>query len=172
MKRLLIASLVLLAAACSPAPNSSDPGTPDAPSVGTTVFAPDSAVVFADDKALELVEPCSRPAPASVEATWTPTERDIAVLEPALARFLEEQLRQQRPEDEVSVEAYLRQYGGLVINGRRIIYINGFQQEAAGSIDTWRAYPMVICDGGPIMFGVEYDPETRAFQNFAFNGDA
>jgi len=29
---------------------------------------------------------------------------------------------------------------------------------------------MVICDGGPIMFGAEYDTETREFRSFAFNG--
>ncbi len=170
MKRSLLALLTLLAAACTPAPNSTEPGSPDAPSVGTSVFAADSAVVFTGDKALELVEPCSRAAPGPIDGTWTPSERDIAALEPALSRYVSERLRTDWPNDAIGAENYLRQYGGLIVNGRRLIVINGFQQSAAGDLDTWRSFPMVICDGGPIMFGAEYDPETREFQNFAFNG--
>jgi len=170
MKRFLIALLCLATVACGPASNTSSRGARDAPSVGTTIFATDSAVVFAGDKALELIEPCSRAAPTNVESTWTPTQSDIATLEPALSAYVEARLREQWPENDVNVEAYLRQYGGLVINGRRVIYVNGFQQGSAGDLDTWRSYPMVICDGGPIMFGAEYDIENRAFQNFAFNG--
>jgi hypothetical protein len=170
MKRPLVALLAPLAAACTPAPNSTEPGSPDAPSAGTSVFAADSAVVFAGDKALELAEPCSRAAPSPIDGTWTPTEDQIAALEPALSRYVTERLRADWPNDAISAENYLRQYGGLIINGRRVIVINGFQQSAAGDLDTWRSFPMVICDGGPIMFGAEYDPETREFQNFAFNG--
>ncbi len=29
-----------------------------------------------------------------------------------------------------------------------------------------------VCDGGPSFFGVEYDPETKAFSHFEFNGIA
>jgi hypothetical protein len=134
------------------------------------VFAADSAVVFAGDKALELAEPCSRAAPGPIEGTWTPSDGDIAALEPALSRYVGERLRADWPNDALSTEDYLRQYGGLIVDGRRVIVINGFQASAAGDLDTWRSFPMVICDGGPIMFGAEYDPETREFRNFAFNG--
>ena len=34
----------------------------------------------------------------------------------------------------------------------------------------WRTAPISICDGGALAFGVEYDPATGAFANFAFNG--
>ena len=34
----------------------------------------------------------------------------------------------------------------------------------------WRTQATQICDGGTITFGVEYDPATGQFSNFAFNG--
>ena len=30
----------------------------------------------------------------------------------------------------------------------------------------------MVCDGGPAFFGVEYDPKTKTFTHFAFNGIA
>jgi len=68
---------------------------------------------------------------------------------------------------------YYRQYAGLVIAGRRVIYVNGVRSSAIpeGPVPfDWRTQAVQICDGGPITFGVEYDPATRRFSNFAFNG--
>jgi len=63
---------------------------------------------------------------------------------------------------------------GFVIGGRRVIYVNGVHEDMIErnmdpSYD-WRTRPVMICDGGPITFGVEYDPATRQFANFSFNG--
>ncbi len=173
MKRLIIAC-ALVAAACSPpSGDSSRPAEPGARSTpGSAAFAANTAVVFAGDKALELTEPCSRTPPA-YEGTWTPNDSDIAAMEPALAALVAEQLRAQWPDaDDVAVSDYHRQYGGLVVNGRRIIYVNGFRLGQYDDLEAWRSFPHTICDGGPIMFGVEYDPNTRDFRNFAFNGGA
>jgi hypothetical protein len=167
MKRAILI-LTLIASACSPAPSSTQPGSPDAVIASVSTFAADSAVVFAGDKALELAEPCSRPAPGPIDSAWTPSEADIAAMEPALSAYLAEQLS--AAQETAGADAYLRQYGGLVIDGRRVIVVNGFRRDAAGDLGTWRDFPMIICDGGPIMFGVEYDPAAGAFANFAFNG--
>ena len=175
MQRLLFA-LALAAAACSPAPSGDAPSHPTArgssSSSGGGAFASNTSVIFAGDKALELTEPCSRPPPAH-EGTWTPSEAEIAAMEPALAALVDEQLRAQWPNaDDMSVADYHRQYGGLIVDGRRIIYVNGFRLGQYDDLEAWRSFPHTICDGGPIMFGVEYDPASQQFENFAFNGVA
>lgn len=76
-----------------------------------------------------------------------------------------------------------RQYAGFVQNGHRLIYVNGFPDDAAemfaeGKIVTcadhirWQYRAIVTCDGGPSFYGMEYDPQTRQFQHLQFNGEA
>jgi hypothetical protein len=162
VKRLIVA-LLALTAACTPAPA-------PAPHPAPSPFAADTAVVFAADKAVELTEQCSRAVPAPVAGTWTPSDAQIAALEPALGALLGEQLHAQWPNDRISASDYRRQYGGLIVGGRRIIYVNGFRPDDDNELDTWRTWPMAICDGGPVQFGVEYDVASGEFANFAFNG--
>lgn len=163
MRFSVLALTLLCAAACS--------GEPIA--VPTSAFAPDSGVVFEGDKARELTQQCSRAAPGPAEETWTPEAADIAAMEPALATLIDTELYAQWPNEALSASDYRRQYGGLIVGGRRIIYINGFRAEGEdGEIAVWRTWPMIICDGGPITFGVEYDPADGSFSNFAFNGVA
>lgn len=176
MKRLILAA-ALAAAACSPAPSGDgDRSTASTPApvsgAGGAAFAANTAVVFAGDKALELTEPCSRTPPAA-EGTWTPSDSEITAMEPALAALVADELARQWPDaGDISVSDYRRQYGGLIIGGRRVIYVNGFRLGEYDDLDAWRSFPHTLCDGGPIMFGVEYDPQTGAFENFAFNGYA
>jgi hypothetical protein len=124
--------------------------------------------IFDGERALELTEQCSRPSPGPVSGTWTPTEAQIRAMEPALVTRVAEELTNANAQENAA--AYIRQYGGLVINGRRVIYAHGFVLRDEDPDEGWRSHPMVICDGGEITFGVEYDPETRTFANFAFNG--
>jgi hypothetical protein len=74
---------------------------------------------------------------------------------------------------------FQRQYAGFVVGKRRIVYVNGFPRgagdpardgtTAARNFD-WHSEPVVVCDGGPGFFGVEYDPEKKTFTHFEFNG--
>ena len=83
---------------------------------------------------------------------------------------------------------------GVIVGGRRIIYVNGFHKtqvaetrtfltehrndsaalrnfpSAFRDSDYWRGVATMVCDGGEYYFGVEYDPETHRFRNFSFNG--
>jgi hypothetical protein len=76
-----------------------------------------------------------------------------------------------RPTD---VNRYYRQYAGIVVGTRKLIYINAF---ARGNKDfepttAGAASRIVACDGGRSFWGAMYDPETKRFWNLAFNGDA
>ncbi|HEV7692414.1 MAG TPA: hypothetical protein VGO52_16370 [Hyphomonadaceae bacterium] len=135
--------------------------------------------MFAGERARTLVDQCSRPEPGPVEGTWTPGAREIGELEAGLRAAFEAALLRQWPEDKVQPLDYYRQYGGLVIGGRQVVYVGGFhrslvesepQTNRDGSRFDWRAQSIGVCDGGPIVFGVEYDVEARTFRNFFFNG--
>lgn len=169
--RLLIFSLALIAASCAPppapAPEPSQPQT-------APVLHPDQRTILTDPEALRLAHQCSRVSPGPVQSQWTPTDAQIAALEPTLATVIATHLQaaglQPSPGD------YYRQYAGFVIGGRRVIYINGVDHSAiernpdpAHPFD-WRTQAVSICDGGPVTFGVEYDVATTYFSVFAFNG--
>jgi hypothetical protein len=145
---------------------------------------PALGVVFPAERARLLLHQCSRDAPdrddqsnEHVSATWKPDGRQIKRLEELLPAALSAELSK-RTQNNDRAKAITRQYAGLVINGRKIIYVNAFP---AGALDVefsptyrrifnWQSEPALVCDGGAVFFGVEYDPATEMFSNFKFNG--
>jgi hypothetical protein len=157
LKRLAPA-LAFSVAACT------QPAAPQSP------FPPDTRAVFAGERARELVNQCSRREPGPVDGTWTPSDAQLDALESRLPHLFEERPNRNWPKQSPPVLDYYRQYGGLLVGGRRIIYVNAFRPDMLGGEPTWREAPVMICDGGATVFGVEYDPATGAFAEFSFNG--
>lgn len=174
--------LGVLAAACSQAGpqqstavSSSDAGAAAPPTAAPANIAlePAKGAVLPAEKAEMLARQCSRIAPGPVVGTWLPAQAEIAELEAGLGAELAAQLK---PGDDAKPEDYYRQYAGLVVGAeRRIIYVNGIHRSAVERApedqrESWKTEPVLICDGGAITFGVEYDPATKMFEKFAFNG--
>jgi len=65
-------------------------------------------------------------------------------------------------------EDFYMQYIGIVVKGKRLIYINAFAFEEPPS---WKEHAVITCDGG-VDWGVLYDPETGKFSDLAINGVA
>jgi hypothetical protein len=74
------------------------------------------------------------------------------------------------------INSYFRQYAGVIVAGRKLIYINAFP---ASEFDNgppqivrsaWKEEPFKACDGGSSFWGVLYDPSRRSFSDLAFNG--
>jgi hypothetical protein len=65
---------------------------------------------------------------------------------------------------------YFRQYLGIVLDGRRAVYVNAFR--GAESFPSWRERAVQVCDGGNDFWGAIYDPATRRFSRLGFNGEA
>jgi hypothetical protein len=63
-------------------------------------------------------------------------------------------------------ESY-RQYLGVVIGGRRLIYVNVFPRRPSTG---WRTHFVRVCDGGAAFWGVLFDPQARRFFSPQFNG--
>src|SRR5262249_34358175 len=148
-------------------------GTPVRPHV-PTVLSPATRTILAGDQAMALSHQCSRASPGPVSGQWTPSNDDLEQLEKPLESVLTGQLvisgSTAAPAD------YYRQSAGYIINGRRVIYVNGVNRSvvnddanATHPID-WRTQAISICDGGTLTFGAEYDEDTRQLSKFAFNG--
>ena len=153
MRRAL--GLALLVAACGPA---------------GAALPPDAAVLPGSAVATMLRQ-CSRGAPAAGEATWQPGGNEVAALEAALPAVLA--ARPEGHELATAPDGWLRQYVGIVRGGRRFLYGNFFPRETARHYDDagrWRREPVLVCDGGPPFFGVEYDVDGRRFTRIDFNG--
>lgn len=169
---------LMLPGACSQAV--APPGevsTPEAPPVPMVQLDPAKGAILPLNKGERLGKQCSRRSPGPVTGTWSPSKAMIADLEFTLGEEIERELKA-IPAAGAKPHDYYRQYAGLLINGKQIIYVNGVQDsvverdEGAGrpKRGLWTNEPVMICDGGTITFGVEYDPSTKAFANFAFNG--
>ena len=146
---------------------------------GKAVLISPHATILIGKAALPLFKPCSRAAPEHISSYWTPTAADIRQLERDVPGFLK---TKHLPAPSLMKHDY-RQYAGFVQNGHRLIYVNGFPDDAAdvfakGKTATradhvrWQYQAIVACDGGPSFYGMEYDPQTRQFQHLLFNGEA
>jgi hypothetical protein len=136
-------------------------------------------VVLPAETAGGLAPQCSRRAP-SPDSTWTPDPNTIAQLEAVLPAALNQALlrRKPTPPERFKTTDYYRQYGGFVVGGSKIIYINGFHRDSLDMFQDfptqalfWRTIPAGACDGGAFFFGAEYDPATRRLSAITFNSN-
>lgn len=99
----------------------------------------------------------------SHDARWTPSETDLAVLEPVLIELIEYRLSEENLtyQDTTAMrpELYHRNYYGLEQDGGRYILACG----RYGQEPTIR-----ILDGGPSQFGALYDTRRKTFTWFEF----
>jgi hypothetical protein len=142
----------------------------------SAVLDPSRGVVLSEaaGKPLHRERLCNRPMPWPIEATWVPDESTIKRLEAALGAALQAALDQApagRYPKPVAPEFY-RQYLGLVVGGKRIVYVNGLRDQlvASGRPAEWRTTVWNGCDGGLAAFGAEYDLESGHIRNVIFNG--
>jgi len=149
----------------------------------TARFNPEWSVVFPAERVATLVKQCSRPVPGPIETGWLPEPEMIRQFDIALVPVFREAANKAGIEGARpgAPSEYYRQYGGIVVDGRRLIYVNGFNAsmlELGAKLrpprpaTDWRAVAIDVCDGWTGYFGAEYDPATRTVQNFHFNGRA
>jgi hypothetical protein len=114
----------------------------------------------------QLLNQCSRSAPDKGEATWLPSEREIARIEAVLPGALRAAGHAEAAD---AIATTRKQYVGIARGGKRFLYANILGGISVEGID-WTRTPIVICDGGPTLFGVEIDIETMQITHFATNG--
>lgn len=170
MRSLTFSALAALAlAACAPTNTPPPPPADAVQEAGASLWNASTRTILTGDSARSLGRQCSRVSPGPIEDVWVPTDTDAAAVDDLLVMFLARKLEERGLSP--SPGGYHRQYAGFVIGGKRVIYVNGVEEQliANGPFD-WRTQPVQICDGGTLTFGVEYDPATQQLSNFAFNG--
>jgi len=130
---------------------------------------PSSATVLPESQIEAMLRQCSRQSPAPGQAGWRPSAEDITKLETELPAALADAPQTRAMSNGTPPTGWLRQYVGIVRDGRRFIYGN-YVPDRDGAAGDWRRTPVIVCDGGPDFFGVEYDVEGRRFTHLAFNG--
>ena len=133
-------------------------------------------VVLPIKQGMMLMDQCSRSVPQWDEF-WTPEPAQIADLESTFDQAVAAQLKTR---GELAPPAgFDRQYLGIVVAGAKRIYVNAFlheldegkgKQVTFPPRDFWRTNAVIVCDGGSYYFGAVYDPATKKFSDFAFNG--
>ena len=142
---------------------------------------PKDGAVLPENAAQQVLHQCSRGVPQKVTGTWSPNQTQIGDLETRLPAALEA-MALQRGSDYGQSRGFRRQYVGLIVEGHKVVYVNAFPSGMGGperrpgasgrqEFD-WRRDAVLVCDGGPAFFGVEYDPATKRFTHFEFNGIA
>jgi hypothetical protein len=113
----------------------------------------------------QLIGQCSRECPYDATSFWRPSASEIAAIEQRLPALL------RGSGHEINLSQSYRQYLGIVRAGRKLIYLNAFDSRTWADYRTsWRNKALIICDGGDLFWGVEFDPATKTFQHLAFNG--
>ena len=129
-------------------------------------------VAFSQKKAEELNIAEWYIEPGTSLKYWSPTESDINALESGLASYLQEKSDRFFTEDVPvweRLDQYNRQYAGMVIEGKNIIYANYFCNSMG--LD-WRNEFVTVMDGGDCFFQFMYDVGAGEFFDLQVNGSA
>jgi hypothetical protein len=100
---------------------------------------------------------------------WTPTESDIDVAERALPTFLMQSRNPRAREVLKGLDSYKRQYRGVILRGRKQIFIRFFCEISS---DSWMKQETVVMDGGSCFFTLRFSPATKTFSELWINGEA
>jgi hypothetical protein len=127
-------------------------------------------VLLASSQAKAVTRFCSRGPVAKVDGGWRPTTKEIEAIEEALSKstYLRGKLTS-KPGQSSDPREYYRQYVGVIISRRRLIYINGMCRKPPSY---WTRTLVDVCDGGQCFWGVLYDPASGQFSQFEMNGVA
>jgi hypothetical protein len=124
-------------------------------------------VVLPPEAAKAILCPCSRSTPGLGEVYFHPTSAQIKELESKLTEYVRAHSHQEAPDQWKHLPSFVRQYLGVTRSGRSFIYVNLALPDKRAD---WRSHAVVVCDGGPNFFGVEYDLNRGSFHHIGFNG--
>jgi hypothetical protein len=127
-------------------------------------------VILPAEQAAELWHGATGSPP---QGAWTPEEADVRKLEAGLQAYVQSAAPQRSPQLWQKLDGYKRQYAGVLLDGRRVIYVNFVCNAvvAEGRMD-WQRQPILVEDGGDCFFQLRYDAELDAYTDLSVNGEA
>ena len=132
----------------------------------------ESWVIFSDKQARELGIADWFIQPGQTAEYWTPSEEAVLAIEGGLVSFLQENpdrfYSQGTPVWE-RLDDYNRQYLGIVLDGKRLVYANYFCDSTGRD---WKKDFVMVLDGGDCFFQFKYDVDSGEFFDLQVNGNA
>lgn len=160
--RKVLLVLILFLTACTSQPASP---APNAEGENWVAFSADKARA---DQMLDWLFP----ADADAEY-WSPTKADVRTLESGLPAYLQENKSVFYMTDAPIWEQlgeYNRQYVGIVLEGRKVIYASYLCRNETDS--EWKKQFIFVADGGACYFRFKFDTSTGEFFDLLVNGEA
>lgn len=125
-----------------------------------------------------LLKQCSRSVPKDINGFWLIHSTEIQTLEnnfKSINKLTAKGCCITNAKID-SLEHFAFQFLGVLIKGKKFIYINAFPLDEIKflkdrHLDATKT-PVVVCDGGNNFWGVLFDIETKQFSFLAFNGAA
>jgi hypothetical protein len=111
----------------------------------------------------------------TVNGTWTLSQSDVDGLESNIGHIADIPFPNSAYKDPQipHPEKYYRQYAGIILDRRRIIYVNALCESAGKDGESyWREKFVLVFDGGACFWNVRYDPQTKRFSELMVNGVA
>jgi len=121
------------------------------------------SVILSADQTQAVTQQCARAVPQGIEGTWQLDQSDAEKLDVEVRH-----LPSQNVGDAIIRMPYTseRQYLGVVIGGKYLVYINGYPP---GTMQALGGRTVVTCGRGSAYWGALYDPKTRQFSQFEAN---
>ena len=128
-------------------------------------------VVFSERRAEQMEMGSWLTSDAELDGYWTPSAENIQSLEGDLDSFLRQNAKSfnQQPPAGEELNIYKRQYVGLIVSGKQVIYGNFFCTETG--VD-WREEWVLVMDGGDCFFQIQFDVASCTFTSLTVNGEA
>lgn len=102
---------------------------------------------------------------------WEPTMGDMNNVEGSLSQISE--LSKKDPTRPINNPAeYFRQYGAVVIDGRRFFVLNAFCSIEQAHASDWRNRLIIVLDGGKCYWRALFDVSRQRFTALSVNGVA
>ena len=104
---------------------------------------------------------------------WSPTIADVRTLEKGLPAYLQDNQSAFYMTQTLVWERlneYNRQYVGVVLDGKKVIYGNYLCKDA--EITGWKEQLIYVADGGACFFQFKFEPSTGRFFDLMVNGNA
>jgi len=98
---------------------------------------------------------------------WQPGQETLGQIQSNLEPLVTSQLNAQHKKSRIKFADYTFQYQGQQSIGRKYVLVNAFCRKPEG--DLTKDFYFVF-DGGLCFFHVKYDPSTKEFYEFEFNG--
>jgi hypothetical protein len=153
----LLSIIVQLAAACS---------------LSASNMEGEKWVIFSDRQARDLGIAEWFIQPGQTAEYWTPSEEAVLAIEGELVAFLQENsdrfYSQGIPVWE-RLDDYNRQYLGIILDGKRLVYANCFCDSTGRD---WKKDFVMVLDGGDCFFQFKYDVDSGEFFDLQVNGNA